>query len=183
MGQMSIKEKLQQIQATREREEIEEARQEAMAAERAYAQQLAEEARINTEVEKVKRTLDSKGITKIMQEEVQPVLHEMLGGQSRIEAVIKSRYLSENVQAVGHVFSGEYFKGFEGGKLGVFIDTDNLLVLHIRGGENDRELGQFSLNDKNLTDKLESSLAEILSKPENFCWNHVYDDRNRNDFG
>lgn len=184
--QMSIKEKLQQILADRARQEAEGARRRNEAWELSRVRLLAEEARKDAEIQRVQGILDSKGIPQMLEEDVLPLLKEMyswaiLGDVTGEDIIVHQKGQWERMQAIGVAIRGggpyERHSGsydnvkYYNARLGIFIET-GVGTVHLCTGENNYAIAQFSLNDRNLKDKIESELAKILSEPKRFSWDN-----------
>lgn len=182
---MSIKEQLQQILADRARQEAEEARRENEARELERVPFLAEEARKNAEIQRVKTIFDSKGISQMLKGDVLPLLREMGAWPSVTSVSMERIFVSkkdelESIDVVGITIGGSgpkrghnasRYDNYDHARLGIFIET-GVGAVHLCAGENNSVRAQFSLNDRNLRDKIESELAKILSEPRAFCWDN-----------
>lgn len=182
---MSIKEKLQQLQVGRARQEAERVKREQEARELESARLVAAEAKESAEKKRAKRILDSKGIIRLVDEELLPVLHEIGVGASaeicKAEILVRRERITgnittgwrtgkeyEHVEAVGVVVSG--YVGENRAKLGFFLETGDSSNLSICSGKHNDRIAQIPLSDWGLIDKAESLIAEIISDREKFVW-------------
>lgn len=178
---MSIRERFQQMQGERERQQtkqqaeldrqkVERAKAERFVKECEHARQLAREAK-EEEAENT-RIMGALKAVKVdrMVGEVALILNAIMGADVGTKIDVR-RDGETNHRAVGLVIEGSGPHPYDRTRLGLFVDSNNTSEIHVRGGKDDSEMAQFSLNDGQLSDKLEFFLAMALLEPEGFSWN------------
>ena len=179
---MNIRERLLGLHREAEQKTAEEQRQREATEARQRAEELRQENLKKVRFERGKKILESKGIPAVMGEVLEVLKPLNLGVELDIR---EGKCLVNNnrwVETVG-VFVGNYeglqtYEGRTNVQIGVQLDSHNLASLYVKAVKttfaNAGEKDTFSINDKNLTPKIEKRLAELIFEREHEHYDSIY---------
>lgn len=178
---MSIRERLLGLHREAEQRVAEERRQREVTEAQQRAEKLRQENLKKARFERGKHILESKGIPAVMGEVFEALKPLNLGVELDIREgkCLVNRVWVETVGVFVENYRGIHeYEGHTNVQIGVQLDSHNLTNLYVKAtkttfasaGEKD----MFSINDRNLTPKIEKRLAELIFEREHEHYDPIY---------
>lgn len=166
---MSIKEKLLGLNRLAEQRAVEAQRQREVAEAQQRAEELRQENLKKARFERGKHILESKGIPAVMGEVLEVLKPQNHGIELDIRegrCLVNSRWVETVGVFVENYKGTQMYEGRTNIQIGVQLDSHNWTDLYVKAAETIFDIAgekdMFSINDRNLTPKIEKRLAELM---------------------